>query len=108
ELDRLTWLDDDAALDRAHPHDALIHAHFMDFELSGNRRRTAYQPVRFRAGIPDRNIASRNGCPLGDSAGPGVIDFDRADLVVIGVGGRCEDDGASDEDAKLLHGELPR
>src|SRR6266446_1024676 len=76
-----------APLDRAHFHDAFVHAHFMDYELAGDRRGAAHQPIGLSASVPDRHIAGCNGRSFGDGAGPWVVDFERADLVVGGVGG---------------------
>src|SRR5215510_15862530 len=82
ELDRLTWLDLEAALDRPHLRDALLHDHAVDLELPGDRGGAADEAVGCAALVADAHIGARDRRALWRRARPGIADRKRADVVV--------------------------
>src|SRR5216684_2506766 len=84
ELECLARLDLATAGDGAHLHHALIHGHLMDFDLSGVGKRAAEEAVGGRSGVLDAHIAGAGLGALGRGAGPGMVDLERSQLVLLG------------------------
>jgi len=64
QFDRLTRLDFDAPLDRAHLHHPVLHFHFVYFQFRRAIGGNADQTVRYGAGICDLHVASTNSSSL--------------------------------------------
>ena len=78
-------LDFDAAADRPHLHDAVIHLHLVHFEAASDRGRAADERVGGSAGIGDGQIATADAGALGGGARPRGGDFQRAGHDVVGL-----------------------
>ena len=84
ELDSLARLDLETAGNPAHRHHAVLGFHLVNLEAAGARKRAADQPVGRRARVGDLEIAASNRSPFGRCAGPGMVDLERADRVIVG------------------------
>src|SRR5262245_26328897 len=104
ELDRLAGLDLEAALDRPHLGDALLHDHAVDLEMPGDRGRAADEPVRRAALVADAHIGTRDRRALGRRARPWIADRNRADVVVRREGLACPDrKRGGDDESRACH-----
>src|SRR6266545_3803275 len=111
ELHGLAGFDEQASVDRAHGHDALVERHFVNLDFFRRGREGEQQPITQRSLVLDGEISSRNFRAAWGGAAPGLRDDEIANRDFSGMSGGCEQPpagkAASQSDYCISHDTSP-